>query len=153
MVEKVVEIQESGLPLVFCVEVPQPVEFTDEACKRGAGDIGGETLVSVAAVIVEGFCDATELLAAGLGEAGFGRGGLPFRFVSPRLKARLAAVTAVRRLVQQKASEDATSDGSAESVIEYRPNPCEISDTFGKLGPSKDEKNASASTKLRAYAK
>jgi ATP-dependent exoDNAse (exonuclease V) beta subunit len=44
MVEKVVEIQESGLPLVFCVEVPQPVEFADEACKRGAGDIGGETV-------------------------------------------------------------------------------------------------------------
>ena len=141
------------MPLVVCVEVPRPFEFADESCKRGPGDIGGETLVSVAAVTVEVFCNATELLAAGLAEAGFGCCRLPFAFVSPCLEAGLAAVTAVGRLVHQKASEDATTDGRAESVIEYCANPCEISDTFGKLGPSKDEKNASASTKLRAYAK
>ena len=95
MVEKVVEIQESSLSLVFRVEVPQPVEFTDEPCKRGPGDIGGETLVSAAAAIVEGFCDGTQLLAAGLAQAGFRRGRLPFPFVSPCLEAGLAAVTAV----------------------------------------------------------
>jgi hypothetical protein len=112
--------------------VPQPFEFADESCKRGPGDIGGESLVSVAATLVVNFCDGTELLAAGLGESGCARSRLPFAFVSPCLEARLAAVTAGRRLVQQKASEDATSDRSAESVLKYGPKPREISDTFGR---------------------
>ena len=42
MVEKVVEIEESGLALVVRVERPQAVEFTDEPCQGGGGDIGIE---------------------------------------------------------------------------------------------------------------
>ena len=78
MMEKVVEIEESGLALVVCVERPEAVEFTDEPCQGGRGDIGIETLVSVAAAVVDGFCCGAELLTACLGESGRARGCLPF---------------------------------------------------------------------------
>ena len=130
MVEKVVEIEERGLPLVIRVEVPQPVEFADEPCERRPGDVGRETRISVAAAIVECFCGGAELLPPRFGEAGVGCSSLPISFVSPCLKARLAAVAAGRRLVQQEAGEDASSDRSAEGFLKHRPKPHEIGDTF-----------------------
>jgi hypothetical protein len=95
VMEKVVEIEESRLPLVVRVERPESVKFTHEPSERGRGGIGREALVIVAAAIVNHFCCSTELLAAGSAEAGFSRGSLPFPFVLPRLKARLAAVAAI----------------------------------------------------------
>jgi hypothetical protein len=91
------------------------------ACFWGPSDIGRETLVRAAATIIDRFCCGTELLATRPAEPGFGRGGLPFPFVLPCLKARLAAVAAGWRLMQQKAGENAPGDGSAEGGVEHYP--------------------------------
>jgi hypothetical protein len=74
VVEEVVEIEQSGLPFVVRIEVPEPVEFAHEPCERGSGDIGRESRVSVAAALVDHLCRCRELFAAGSAEAGSGRG-------------------------------------------------------------------------------
>jgi hypothetical protein len=105
MMKKVIEIEESGLPLIVCVKRPEPVELVHEPRERGRGDIGGEILVSVAAAVINRFCRRTELLSARLGESGLARGSLPVSFVSPCLEARFAAVTALGRDVARRAAE------------------------------------------------
>jgi hypothetical protein len=129
--EKVIKVEQGGLPLVVCVEPPESLEFTHEPCERGPGDIGREALVIVAAAIVDHFCRSAELLATRLGEAGLACGSLPFPFVLPCLKARLAAVAAIWREVAQQADHDAPGNGSAECVVEHRPELSEICNTFG----------------------
>ena len=117
MMEKIVKVEESGLSLVICVEVPEPVEFTHEPVERCAGDIGRKSLVSVAANIIERLCGGIELVATRLAEASRDRGRLPFAFVSPGLESWFAAVTASRLFVQQKTGEDAAGDGSGEGSV------------------------------------
>ena len=72
------------------------------------------------------------MLAARLGKSGLARGGLPFPFVLPHLKARLAAVAASWRLLQQKAGEDAPGHGSAEGVVEHHPQSLQIGNALGR---------------------
>ena len=132
MMEKVVEIEQSGLALVVRVERPEAVEFTHKPSECGGGDIGPETLISVAAAVVDRFRCGAELLAARLGESGLARGGLPFPFVLPHLKARLTAVAASWRLLQQKAGEDAPGHGSVEGAVEHHPQSLQIGNALGR---------------------
>ena len=134
MMQKVVEIEESGLPLVVRVERSEAVEFAHKPGECGGGDIGPETLISVAAAVIDRFCCGAELLAARLGKSGRARGRLPFPFVLPCLKARLAAVAASWRLLQQKAGEDAPGDGSVEGAVEGHPQSLQIGNALGRRG-------------------
>jgi hypothetical protein len=134
VVQKVVEIEESGLPLVIRVERPKAVEFAHKPGERSGGDIGLKPLVSVAAAVVDRFRGGAELLAARLGESGGARGRLPFPFVLPYLKARFAAVAASWRLVKEKAGEDASGYGSAEGVVKRHPQSLQIGSAPGCRG-------------------
>ncbi|MGH7091515.1 MAG: hypothetical protein ACREFQ_21705 [Stellaceae bacterium] len=121
MVKKIVEIEECGLTLVFCVEHPEPGEFAHEARECGGRNIGRKTLVGVAAAVIDRFCGGAELLASGLGQSGLAGGSLPFSFVLPCLKAQFAAVAAIWPDVAQKMDDRASGNRGAECLVEHLP--------------------------------